>query len=339
MKVSPDTAPPLREGSAVPAASPCSDFAHDLLAGLTRRPRRIAPKYFYDAAGSALFERICELPEYYPTRTELGLLDRFGHEMAEHIGAGADLVEFGAGSSVKIRRLLRWLVAPRRFIPIDISAEHLMACAQALQADHPGLQVQPLAADFTQAVELPAPLPLDGQGAAPRVGFFPGSSLGNFTPVEARRFLSGACAMLRGGGLLIGIDLVKDPAVLHAAYNDAQGVTAAFNLNVLARANRELGTHFDLAGFDHYAFYEPVHQRIEMHLVARRAQHVHLAGRRFDFAAGDSLLTEYSYKYTVDGFRALAAASGFIPQAVWCDPQCLFSVHWLKSSAGRPKSP
>jgi dimethylhistidine N-methyltransferase len=309
------------------------DFAHDLLAALTRRPRSISPKYFYDAPGSALFDRICELPEYYPTRTEIGLLQRFGPEMAECIGPGADLVEFGAGSNVKIRCLLQALHAPRRFIPIDISAEHLMDSARALQGEYPGLQVRPLAADFTRPFELPPPLPLNGHGTAPRVGFFPGSSLGNFTPVEARGFLRRASALLRGGGLLIGIDLVKDPAVLHAAYNDAQGVTAAFNLNLLARANRELGTDFDLAAFDHYAFYQPVHQRIEMHLVARHAQHVHLAGRRFDFAAGDSLHTEYSYKYTVEGFRALAAESGFAPEAVWCDPDRLFSVHWLRSTA------
>jgi dimethylhistidine N-methyltransferase len=309
------------------------DFAHDLLAALTRRPRSISPKYFYDAPGSALFDRICELPEYYPTRTEIGLLQRFGPEMAECIGPGADLVEFGAGSNVKIRCLLQALHAPRRFIPIDISAEHLMDSARALQGEYPGLQVRPLAADFTRPFELPPPLPLNGHGTAPRVGFFPGSSLGNFTPVEARGFLRRASALLRGGGLLIGIDLVKDPAVLHAAYNDAQGVTAAFNLNMLARANRELGTDFDLAAFDHYAFYQPVHQRIEMHLVARHAQHVHLAGRRFDFAAGDSLHTEYSYKYTIESFRALAAESGFAPEAVWCDPDRLFSVHWLRSTA------
>lgn len=337
LRIAPDLRAHLLGGPIAPrssneAAAP-GDFAHDLLAALTRRPRSISPKYFYDAAGSALFDRICGLPEYYPTRTELALLDTFGHEMAERIGPGADLVEFGAGSHVKIRRLLRALHAPRRFIPIDISAEHLMSSARALQADHPGLQVQPLAADFTRPFELPPPLPLNGHGSAPRVGFFPGSSLGNFTPAEARAFLRRASALLRGGGLLIGIDLVKDPAVLHAAYNDAQGVTAAFNLNLLARANRELGTDFDLAAFDHYAFYQPVHRRIEMHLVARRAQAVHLAGQRFDFAAGDSLHTESSYKYSVEGFRALAAQSGFVPEAVWCDPQHLFSVHWLKSTA------
>lgn len=337
LRTAPDLRAHLLGGTTAPRlsdeAAASSDFAHDLLAALTRRPRSISPKYFYDAAGSALFDRICELPEYYPTRTELALLDAYGHEMAERIGPGADLVEFGAGSNVKIRRLLRALHAPRRFIPIDISAEHLMASARALQADHPGLQVQPLAADFTRPFDLPPPLPLNGHGTAPRVGFFPGSSLGNFTPAEARAFLRRASTLLRGGGLLIGIDLVKDPAVLHAAYNDAQGVTAAFNLNLLVRANRELGTDFDLAAFEHYAFYQPVHQRIEMHLVARRAQHVHLAGRRFDFAAGDSLHTESSYKYTVEGFRALAAQAGFVPEAVWCDAGPLFSVHWLRSTA------
>ena len=303
------------------------DFAAAMRVALATRPRSIAPKFFYDAAGSVLFDRICELPEYYPTRTELGLLAQHADEIARHIGPGVDLVEYGAGSSRKVRLLLAALQRPHRFVPIDISGEHLQAAAALLRREHAGLTVHPVVADFTRPFDLPAPPP------AGRVGFFPGSSIGNFSPAEALDFLHMAATQLRGGGLLVGVDLVKDPAVLHAAYNDAQGVTAAFNLNMLARANRELGTDFDLTAFDHYAFYQPVHQRIEMHLVARRAQHVHLAGRRFDFAAGDSLHTEYSYKYTVEGFRALAAESGFVPEAVWCDPQRLFSVHWLRSTA------
>ncbi|WP_428425573.1 L-histidine N(alpha)-methyltransferase [Methylibium sp.] len=301
------------------------DFARELLAGLARRPRSIAPKFFYDRAGSALFDRICELPEYYPTRTELALMRERAGEMAECIGPDAEIVEFGAGSSRKIRVLLDALQRPRRFVPIDISAEHLHAAADALRADHPGLDVRPIAADFTRAFELPARSATGGR----RVGFFPGSSIGNFTPDEALDFLRRTAALLRGGGLLIGVDLVKDPALLHAAYNDAAGVTAAFNLNLLARANRELGANFDLAQFAHHAFYQPTLQRIEMHLVSRRVQQVRVCGHGFEFAEGDTLHTENSHKFSVAGFRELAERAGYLPRAVWCDPQRLFSIHWL----------
>lgn len=313
------------------AVPPClpqgvgSDFARELLAGLAHRPRRIAPKFFYDREGSALFDRICELPEYYPTRTELALLCARAGEMAECIGPDAEIIEFGAGSSRKIRVLLGALRRPRRFIPIDISAEHLHAAAAALRTDHPGLEVLPIAADFTRPFALPARPSTGGR----RVGFFPGSSIGNFSPDEALDFLRSTAALLRGGGLLIGVDLVKNPALLHAAYNDAAGVTAAFNRNVLARANRELGANFDLAQFAHYAFYEPVLQRIEMHLLSRRAQQVRVCGHVFEFAEGDTLHTENSHKFSVAGFRELAERAGYTPRAVWCDPQQLFSIHWL----------
>ncbi|MEF7616830.1 L-histidine N(alpha)-methyltransferase [Aquincola sp. MAHUQ-54] len=295
---------------------------------LAERPHRIAPKFFYDAAGSALFDRICELPEYYPTRTELALLGRHAGEMAALIGPQADVVEFGAGSATKIRLLLSALDRPRRFVPIDISAEHLHAAARALQRDHPGLAVQPLAADFTKPFTLPAPA---GPAGARRVGFFPGSSIGNFAHGEALTFLRQAAMLLRGGGLLVGVDLVKDPSVLHAAYNDAAGVTAAFNRNLLVRANHELGTDFDPAQFAHYAFYEPRLQRIEMHLVSRRAQTVRLAGEPFVLAEGETLHTENSHKFTVDGFRRLARQAGFEPGPVWCDERQHFSVHWLQA--------
>lgn len=325
--------------STAPHATPQvidSEFARELLAGLSRQPRQIAPKFFYDAAGSALFDRICELPEYYPTRTELALLTERAPEIAacieksigESFGAGADIIEFGAGSSRKVRVLLDALPA-RRFVPIDISGEHLHAAAEELRADHPGLDVHPIAADFTRPLDLPA-LPPDAHGrAVPRVGFFPGSSIGNFTPPEALRFLRQSAGLLRGGGLLIGVDLVKEPALLHAAYNDAEGVTAAFNLNLLARANRELGANFELSQFAHYAFYQPTLQRIEMHLVSRRAQHVRVCGHVFDFAEGDSVHTENSHKFSIDGFRSLAVRAGYEPGPVWCDAQQLFSIHWL----------
>lgn len=295
-------------------------FAQDLVAGL--RARRVAPKWFYDAEGSRLFERICETPEYYPTRTELALLDRHAPAFAALIGPGAEIVEFGAGASRKVRVLLDALPAPRRFVPVDISGEHLGAAAAALRADYPGLQVQPVVGDFTQRLDLPAP-------AGRRVGFYPGSSIGNFDPAEAEALLRRFAGWLDGGALLIGVDLVKEPAELHAAYNDAAGVTAAFNLNLFARANRELGADFDLSGWAHSAFYNPPLQRIEMHLVSRREQSVAVAGARFDFAEGESVHTENSYKYTVEGFQALARRAGFEPDAVWVDAQRRFALHWL----------
>jgi len=309
-------------------------FAEAMLAGLAQRPRSVPPKFFYDAAGSALFDRICELPEYYPTRTELALLATHGAEMAQCIGPAADLIEFGAGSSRKVRLLLDALEQPHRFVPIDISGEHLHAAARRLRTDYPGLAVQPLVTDFTQPFELPPTPAANGRARTRRIGFFPGSSIGNFTPVQAQRFLRRASRLLGGGGLLVGIDLVKDPAVLHAAYNDAQGVTAAFNRNLLVRANRELGADFDPEQFAHYAFYDPVQQRIEMHLVSLRRQHVTLCRTRFLFEAGDTLHTENSCKYTIDGFRSLAALSGFTPGPVWVDPERLFSVHWLEAQKG-----
>lgn len=303
--------------------STADEFASELIAGLRARPRAVAPKWFYDQAGSQLFEQICELPEYYPTRTELALLQRHAPEMAECIGRDAEIVEFGAGASRKVRLLIEALVTPRRFVPVDISVEHLQAAAARLRADHPGLAVLPVGGDYTQDLVLPAPL-------GRRIGFYPGSSIGNFEPAAAEALLRRFAGLLQGGGLLIGVDLVKDPALLHAAYNDSQGVTARFNLNLLARANCELGAGFALGGFWHSAFYQPALQRIEMHLVCRVAQTVTLRGEHFDFARGDSLHTENSYKYTTEGFQQLARRAGWAPRAVWQDPQGLFSLHWLE---------
>jgi dimethylhistidine N-methyltransferase len=302
-------------------------LAAALLQGLRHKPRAVAPKFFYDARGSALFDRICELPEYYPTRTELGILQRHAREMAECIGAGADLIEFGAGAQRKIRLLLAALQRPARYVPVDLSAEHLREHARALAADHPGLPVQALVADFSADMVMP-PLPAHAQR---RVGFFPGSSIGNFTPNEALQFLRRSAGWLRGGGLLIGVDLVKDPAVLHSAYNDAAGITAEFNKNLLVRANSELGADFDVGAFYHHAFYDPRAQRIEMHLVSARRQSVSVYGERFLFDEGESIHTENSCKYTVDGFQRLAREAGFDPQAVWVDDRSLFSVHWLSA--------
>ena len=311
-----------------------SEFARDLMAGLARTPRNVPPKYFYDAAGSALFDGICELPEYYPTRTELRILAERAPEIAAQIGPRAELVEFGAGSLTKVRLLFDAFNAedaPRRYLPIDISGEHLEGAAERLRADYPELVVQPIVADYT----MPLVLPATGAGVGQRVGFFPGSTIGNFHPEEALSFMQLAARLLRGGGMLVGVDLVKEPSRLHAAYNDAQGVTAAFNLNLLLRANRELGADFDLDAFGHYAFYNPLLQRIEMHLVSRRAQTVNIGGERFDFFEGESIHTENSHKFTVEGFRALAVRAGFRPGPVWTDEARLFSVHWLHAPAAQ----
>jgi len=315
-----------RSGESAPeTGSLVGAFAQDLMRALAVRPRSISPKYFYDVEGSRLFDLICELPEYYPTRTELGILTQRASEIAALMGPRAEVVEFGAGSLRKVRLLLDAMDSPARYLPIDISGDHLQQSAAALKADYPGLDVRPVAADYTQHVELPPRMAASGQ----RVGFFPGSTIGNFTPDEAEVFLRDAARALRGGALLIGADLVKDPAVLHAAYNDAQGVTAAFNLNLLARANRELGTRFVLEQFAHSAFYNAPLQRIEMHLVSRQRQKIALGGECYEFEEGEALHTENSYKFTVDGLRALAVRAGFTPGPVWLDEQKLFSVHWL----------
>jgi dimethylhistidine N-methyltransferase len=301
-----------------------SDFGRDLLAALATTPHAISPKYFYDAEGSRLFDRICELPEYYPTRTEVGILERSVGQMAALAGPRAEIVEFGAGSLRKVRLLLQAFDAPARYLPIDISGDHLRDSAAMLRSEFAGLDVQPVIADYSRDVRLPAPL-----GAGRRIGFFPGSTLGNFTPDEAVDFLQRAAALLPGGALLVGADLVKDAHVLHTAYNDAQGITAAFNLNLLVRANRELGANFVPAQFAHYAFYNAPLQRIEMHLLSRTRQTVTVCGERFTLQEGESIHTENSYKFTVDGLRALAQRAGFRPGPVWTDAERLFSVHWL----------
>ncbi|GAC1605912.1 MAG: L-histidine N(alpha)-methyltransferase [Ramlibacter sp.] len=304
-------------------------FAADLARALANRPRSISPKYFYDERGSQLFDRICELPEYYPTRTELSILATYAAEIAAQMGPRAEIVEFGAGSCAKVGLLLDAMDSPARYLPIDISGEHLAASAAQLRPGYPLLDVHPVVADYTQRLLLPAPLAGSGQ----RVGFFPGSTIGNFTPAEALQFLQMTGEVLRGGALLLGADLIKEPALLHAAYSDAQGATAAFNLNLLARANRELGTDFVLDQFAHSAFYNAPLQRIEMHLVSRCPQTVTLHGERYAIDEGETLHTENSYKFTVEGLRELARRAGFRPGPVWTDPQRLFSLHWLQAPA------
>jgi len=308
------------------ARAPRVEFEDAFIAGLRKEPKDLPCKYFYDEAGSELFDRICELPEYYPTRTETALLERYAGDFATLMGEGVDLIEFGAGSLQKVGYLLEALKRPNAYMPIDISGDYLNDMAVKLRDANPGLLVRPVVADFTKPLRLPV-------SGARRIGFFPGSTIGNFTRTEALSFLERAARLLRGGGLLIGVDLVKDPAILHSAYNDAAGVTALFNKNILARANRELGTNFDLDAFAHYAPYNPVEQRVEMHLISLKHQTVGIDGVTFSFAEGETIHTENSHKYSVDGFQSLATSAGFTPKAMWLDANGLFSLHWLEAPA------
>ncbi len=300
-------------------------FMQDMQAALSQSPKSISPKYFYDQAGSALFDRICELPEYYPTRTELSILQTHAADMAKHMGEHADIIEFGAGSLQKIRLLLNAATKPARFVPMDISGPHLQAASVSLQKEFPALQIQPMVGDYTSDWQLPAALPQAGK----RVAFFPGSTIGNFSPAQALSFFRNCAQHLAGGALLLGVDLIKSPNVLHAAYNDAQGVTAAFNLNLLVRANRELGCDFDLSQFAHSAFYNAPLQRIEMHLLSLKAQTVHLNGQAYAFHEGETLHTEYSHKFTIAGVQQAAQSAGLQAGPVWTDPQHLFGLLWL----------
>jgi dimethylhistidine N-methyltransferase len=303
-------------------------FRDAVLYGLARNPKSIPPMYFYDAKGSALFEAICRLPEYYPTRTETAILQRHAGAIAARIGPDAHLIEYGSGGLQKVRPLLDALETPAAYTPVDISAEHLHDAAQRLALEYPAIEVTAIVADYSRPFSIPAPKRV----AQTRAALFLGSTIGNFAPDEALSFLRQAARRLSGGGcLLLGTDLRKDPARLHAAYNDDARVTAQFNLNLLTRINRELGGTFDLAAFDHYAFYNPGLGRIEMHLISRRAQRVTVAGRSFGFGEGESLHTENSYKFTVDGLQDLARRAGFEPEDVWLDDERLFSLHLLRA--------
>jgi dimethylhistidine N-methyltransferase len=304
-----------------------SAFASDVIDGLSQHPKRLSPKYFYDATGSELFEQITLLPEYYPTRTELGILRDRGSEIAAILPKGAALVEFGAGATTKVRLLLNEC-AFGAYVPVDISGDFLKAQADTLRRDFPGLDVYPVTADFTAPFALPEPVQ-----AIPRVGFFPGSTLGNFEPHEACAFLRSARDILgEGAEMVIGVDLEKDERVLYEAYNDAAGVTARFNLNVLVRINRELGGNFDISAFTHRAIYNRDRHRIEMHLISRKAQTVRMLGRSFSFRAGETIHTESSYKYSLERFTALAQGSGWKPLKSWTDAASMFSVHVLVAS-------
>lgn len=304
-----------------------SSFALDVLAGLGKHPKQLSPKYFYDSAGSDLFEQITRLPEYYPTRTELGILSQRGGEIAELLPKQAALVEFGAGATTKVRKLLQTCNIAV-YVPVDISGDFLHQQAGGLRADFPGLKVLPVAADFTETFALPAEI-----NALPKVGFFPGSTIGNFEPHEAQRFLRRAAEILgRGALIILGVDLEKDERILHDAYNDAAGVTAKFNMNLMVRMNRELGTNFDLGAFDHRAIYNRDLSRIEMHLISKRPQMVRVCGRSISFTTGESIHTENSYKYSIPRFYHLARATGWSPLQSWTDPNRMFSVHALRAT-------
>ena len=297
----------------------------ELLAGLRRTQKTLPSKYFYDDAGSALFEDICTLEEYYPTRTEIGILEHNIRDIAANIGPRCLLIEYGSGASVKIRLLLDHLRGIAGYVPIDISEEHLLAAAGELREEYPRLRILPVPADYTQEFDLPEIVfPYDR-----RVVFFPGSTIGNFTPEQARDFLAHIAETAgEDGGLLIGVDLKKDVGVLEDAYNDSRGVTADFNLNMLVRLNNEFNGDFDLDAFRHRAVYNGAAGRIEMHLVSKREQVAHVAGEQFLFRAGESILTEYSYKYTPEEFAALAAPY-FTVERVWTDARQWFSVQYL----------
>jgi len=307
-----------------------ADFLGEVLRGLASAPKTLPCKFFYDAKGARLFEDICALPEYYPTRTETAILGDFGGEIAAALGPSVQLIEYGCGSTDKVRLLLDALERPAAYIGVDISRGQLLEATGRLASDYPALAVYALCADFASPFDLGALGPIPG---ARRAGFFPGSTIGNFHPSEALTFLAGIARTVgRGGLMLIGADLKKDPEILHAAYNDSQGVTAAFNLNLLARINRELGGDFDLESFEHRASFARAAGRVEMHLLSRVDQTVTVAGRRFHLARGETLHTENSYKYDVTQFQELAGRAGWNAVRVWLDERSLFSIHLLEAA-------
>jgi len=306
-----------------------ADELSALIAGLTRTQKSISPKYFYDETGSALFEDITELPEYYLTRTELDIMRASIDEMAELVGPQASLIEFGSGSSLKTRMLLEHLNDLAAYVPVDISEEHLLASQQGIRDAFPDIEVLPVVADFTHPFQLPNPATMPVRNTV----YFPGSTIGNFEYDDAVDLLrvmhqeAGA-----GGALLIGVDLQKDPAVIGAAYNDSAGVTAHFNLNMLAHLNREFGSDFDLTCFEHRATYRPEEGRVVVELVSTRSQAVQLGTETLSFAKGETILTEYSHKHTLDGFADMAAIAGFKVERVWTDAKQWFSVQYLVRS-------
>jgi len=306
-------------------------FRTEVLSGLQKSPKELPCKYFYDERGSYLFECICELDEYYIPRTEAAIMEAYIEQMVELIGPGVLLIEYGSGNSTKTRILLKHLHELAAYVPIDICQKQLLRATVELVSDYSGLEVLPVCADYTSDFELP----VTNRPCRRRVVYFPGSTIGNFDPIPAKHFLehiAGVCGPR--GGLLIGVDLKKDPAVLHRAYNDGKGVTAAFNLNLLERVNRELNGDFQPEWFEHYAFYNPGEGRVEMHLVSLKDQTVHLDNVSVPFARGESIWTESSYKFTLDEFEQMAGDAGFKVAHVWTDEKQWFSVQYLVNTGG-----
>jgi len=310
-------------------ASHMTEFQKDVLHGLKSSPKRLSPKYFYNERGSELFEQICTLEEYYPTRTEIKILESSIEEISRHLGPDCLLFEFGSGSSTKTRILLDHLQRLSAYLPIDISGDFLLLTAARLRSSYPTLHISPIISDFSK------PLPISDlilPVARHRAGFLPGSTLGNFAPEDACRFLASTADLLgQDGHLLIGLDLVKEVSVLEAAYNDARGVTSEFNLNVLHRIKTELGSDVEIESFSHKAFFNPAESRIEMHLYSRKEQSFEVAGEKIWFQKGESLHTENSYKYTPERFESLANNAGFEVVQMWTDPQKYFGVFLLKT--------
>jgi len=308
--------------------STTSEFASDVLQGLNKRPAAIPPKYFYDAKGSQLFDAITKLPEYYQTRTEIAILQDNVDEIAHHVGTGNLLIEPGGGSCAKVHLLLEGL-RPMAYVPMDISSQHLRLATEELAATFPWLEIHATCTDFTQSMALPPTALENIEGT--KVAFFPGSSIGNFDPGGAVRFLTSIAQLVNPEGyLLIGVDLKKDKSILHAAYNDAVGITAQFNLNLLQRINHELNADFNLSDWQHKAIYNEQAGRIEMHLVSLREQQINIGQNSFKFACGETIHSENSYKYTTREFIKLAQQAGFQSVALWVDADNLFSVHLFR---------
>ena len=313
--------------STIHASSKTDALTDGVLEGMRKQPRQLSPVWFYDELGSFLFDNICELPEYYLTRTELQIMRQHAADMAHHIGPDAALIEFGSGTSTKTRELLNHLEKAAAYVPVDISRDHLLEAASAIARDYSTLRVIPVCADFTR----PFDLPVHVHTARRKVVYFPGSTLGNFAQEAARDLLQRMRQIIgKNGAVLIGIDLKKDPRILERAYNDRAGVTAEFNVNALRHINRELGTDFDLDAFEHLAVWVEDQSRIEMHLVSKRDQVVHVGDENVRIDKGEHLTTEFCHKYTLESFADLAATAGLSVSRVWMDPEKQFSVQLLE---------
>lgn len=308
-------------------AEPSNELTESVLDGLKKQEKELSPVWFYDELGSFLFDNICELPEYYLTRTEIAIMQAHAAEMAQHVGRDAAIIELGSGTSLKTRLLLDQIEMPATYVPVDIAREHLLDAAGAIARDYPDLRVIPVCANFAQPFELPAYVAQSSR----RVVYFPGSTIGNFEPEDAERLLRRIREMIgRNGAVLIGADLRKDPRVLHRAYNDDAGVTAEFNINALRHLNRELGADFDLEAFEHAAVWVENKSRIEMHLISKEDQRVHIGDEEVTIKRGEHIRTECSHKYTLESFGDLAAAADLCVTRVWMDPEKQFSVQLLE---------